>query len=74
MKDDLKQKMIGVIGTHSNALIESIAEKCAQVAIDFYQERDQALSMSGVMESASDAFDRGFTAGYSAGIEVGLNT
>jgi hypothetical protein len=51
MKDDLKQKMIGVIGTHSNALIESIAEKCAQVAIDFYQERDQALSMSGVSGS-----------------------
>lgn len=49
MKQELKQKMIGVIGTHSNALIESIAKKCAQVAVDFIEARDQALSMSGVV-------------------------
>lgn len=48
MKEELKQKMIGVIGTHSNTLIESIAEKCAQIAVDHYKERHQALSMSGV--------------------------
>lgn len=54
MKEELKQKMIGVIGTHSNGLIESIAEKCAQVAIDHYKERESALSMSGVSESDID--------------------
>jgi len=49
MKEELKQKMIGVIGSYSNPLIESIAERCAQVAIDFYEKRNQALSMSGVV-------------------------
>jgi hypothetical protein len=48
MKEELKQKMISVIGSYSNPLVESIAESCAQVAIDFYKERDQALSMSVV--------------------------
>jgi hypothetical protein len=58
MKEELKQKMISVIGTHSNALIESIAEKCAQVAVDFIEIRNQALSMSGVSGSVADAIGR----------------
>ena len=55
MKEELKQKMIGVIGTHSNALINSIAEKCAQVAVDFIEARDQVLSMSGVSNSSDNS-------------------
>jgi hypothetical protein len=49
MKEELKKEMIGVIGSHSNALIDSIAERCAQVAIDFYEKRGQALHIHGVV-------------------------
>ncbi len=54
MKEELKQKMIGVIGTHSNALIESIAERCAQVAIDFILKHNPALGKSDVSSRFSD--------------------
>jgi hypothetical protein len=47
-KEELKKKMIGVIGSYPNSLIESIAEQCAQVAVDFYKEREQALNTSSV--------------------------
>ena len=50
MKEELKQKMIGVIGSYQNSLIESIAEQCAQVAVDFYKERELALDTSSVRE------------------------
>ncbi len=50
MKEELKKEMIGVIGSYSNALIESIAERCAQVAIDFYEKRGQALHIHGVSD------------------------
>jgi hypothetical protein len=35
MENELKEKMILVIGSHSNPLIETIAERCAQVAMEF---------------------------------------
>ena len=41
--------MIGVIGESVIQTKESIAEKCAQVAIEYFKERESALSMSGVV-------------------------
>jgi hypothetical protein len=52
MKEELKNRMIVVIGSYPNPLIESIAEQCAQVAFDFYKEREQALDKSKVRESS----------------------
>ena len=43
--------MIGVIGSASNPLIESIAERCVKVALEFCLETNPALTKSGVMPS-----------------------
>ena len=48
MKEELKKKMIAVIGNSDRLWTQIIAEKCAQIAIDHYKERESALSMSGV--------------------------
>ena len=41
--------MVLVIGAYPNSLVKSIAENCAQVAVDFYKEREQALDTSSVV-------------------------
>ena len=54
MKEELKQKMIAVIGNPDRRWSQIIAEKCAQIAVDHYEGRKPALSMSGVTESVCD--------------------
>ena len=50
MKEELKKRMIAVIGESVIQTKDSIAEKCAQVAIEYCLEQNQALNMSGVSE------------------------
>jgi len=48
VKEELKKRMVLVIGSYQNSLIELIAEQCAQIAVDYYKEREQALDTSSV--------------------------
>lgn len=48
MKEELKEKMIGVIGNPDRLWSQLIAEKCAQIAVDNYKEREKELDTSNV--------------------------
>lgn len=48
------------------------AAQCANIAKDYADSKIKKLAIPVVMESALDAFDRGFTAGYNAGVKMGL--
>lgn len=74
MKEELKKRMLEAIGSYPNALIISIAENCAQVAVDFYKEREKPLmekygyrSQSGLEDLPSGwMFEGGEEAYYEA--------
>ncbi len=48
------------------------AAQCANIAEDYAESKIKKLIIPVVIESASDAFDRGFTCGYNAGVKMGL--
>jgi hypothetical protein len=54
MEKEIKKRMIRVIGTSSNPLVESIAERCTQIALDFILKNNPALGKSGVSPRFSD--------------------
>lgn len=55
MKEELKQKMLDGISKEPNLRDRRmIAEKCAQIALEFFGFKNQALSMSGVSGSVCD--------------------
>lgn len=51
MKEELKNRMIVVMVSCASHRTEWIAEKCAEVAMDFYKKREQALDTSNVEDS-----------------------
>ena len=50
MKEELREKMLVVIGSPERTYSKIVADKCAQIAVDYYKERERALSMSGVSD------------------------
>ena len=51
-----------------------IQKNLEQGKITTEQARSLLLGLFDIIESASDAFDRGFTAGYNAGVKMGINS
>ena len=52
MKQELMKKMLDGITKEPNFRDQMIAERCAQIALEFFGATKPALSMSGVVGSA----------------------
>ena len=54
MENEIKQKIIRLIGDHKDPIISVIAEECAKAAVDLVLKKHPSLSKSDVSPRFSD--------------------